>query len=370
VVCFLLTQMARMGAIVYLLALAVAPLTGWPIARTIVLTGAVITLYTMAGGMKAVVWVGVLQSFVLVSGIVICLTALLLKAPGGMSGVLQTGATYDKFSLGSFGPSLQEPTFWVVFAYALAIQLANFSVDQSYVQRYIAARSDRDAARSVWLTAILYVPAAAIFFFIGTALFVFYRARPEMLGAVSKADQVFPHFIATQLPAGMAGLVVAALFAASMDANLNNMATLTLCDLYRRYLRPRAGERESMLVLRGSTIAWGAAGTGVGLGMISVGNALDKWWQLAGLFSGGVLGLFLLGFLSRRSTNAAAMIAVILGILATVWMSLPGLGVEVPAALRNPLHSHLTIVVATLTIFLTGLLLSRLLGRPATGRSE
>jgi SSS family solute:Na+ symporter len=367
VVCFLLVQMARMGAIVYLLAITVEQLTGWPVVATIFVTGAIITLYTMAGGMAAVVWVGVLQSTVLIAGVAICVAALLWKIPGGFSEVVETGRAAGKFSLGSFGPGLSQPTFWVVFVYGLAINLANFSVDQSYVQRYITARSDRDAAKSVWITALFYVPVAAIFFFVGTALFVFYGERPELLGAVTKADKVFPHFIATQLPAGIAGLVVAALFASSMDANLNNMATLTLCDIYKRYFRPQAGERESLLVLRTSTVAWGIAGTAMGLWMIRVGNVLDEWWKLAGLFSGGVLGLFLLGLILRRPAPWAGLPAIVVGILVTVWLTLPAL-VDVPASIRNPMHSHMTIVVATLVMFFTGFVVAAL--RPGSRREK
>ena len=153
----------------------------------------------------------------------------------------------------------------------------------------------------------------------------------------------------------MAGLVVAAIFAASMDSNLNSMATLTLCDIYQRYFRPAAGQRESMCVLHLSTLFWGAVGTGIALALIATGDTvLDAWWNLAGIFSGGVLGLFLLGLVSRRADRAAAATGVILGVLVIVWMTLPKL-IDVPEPLRNPLHTHMTIVVATLTIFLVGL---------------
>jgi SSS family solute:Na+ symporter len=359
VACFLLTQVARMATVFYLLALAVAPLTGWRVESTILLTGALITVYTLCGGMRAVVWVGVLQSFVLLAGPAICILVLMSKAPGGLSGIIETGAGEGKFSLGSFGTSLAEPTFWVVFIYGLVINVGNFAVDQSYVQRYMTARSDREAAKGVWITALLYVPVAGVFFFIGTALFVFYSAQPGLLGSVAKADEVFPRFIATQLPLGCAGLVVAAIFAASMDSNLNSMATLTLCDLYKRYLRPAAGERESMHVLRLSTFAWGAICTGAALAMIQVASVLDAWWKLAGIFSGGMLGLFLLGMISRAG-NAAAITAVFVGVLGIVWMTLStadrwpdGL-----SHLRNPMHSYMTTVVGTLTILLIGLLLA------------
>ncbi len=372
VVCFLLYQMARTGSVVYLLAMAVAQLTDWSVPTTIIVTGALMTIYTFAGGIKAVVWVGVLQSAVLIAGTLACLLAVAMKTPGGAAEILRAGAAQDKFSLGSFSLSLTSSTFWVVFVFGLVTHLTNFGVDQSYVQRYLTARSDRDAKRSVWLTALLYVPVAPIFFFIGTGLFVFYQQQPELLGSAMKADAVFPHFIVKQLPLGFAGLVVAAIFAASMDANLNSMATLTLCDLYKPYLRPTAGERESLRVLHASTLVWGAAGTAVGLAMIRVETALDAWWNLAGLFSGGVLGLFLLSLVSRRAGPVAGATAVACGVAVMAWMALPSLEstlkITLPALLRNPLHANMTIVVGTLTIFVVGLVVSLLRPEPATPR--
>jgi len=363
VVCFLLTQMARMGTVVYLLALAVAPLVGWDVKIVILVAGTLMTTYTVLGGIRAVVWTGVLQSLVLVAGPLVCVAALLLKTPGGLLQILDVGWAEHKFSLGSLGPSLTQPTFWVVLVYGLVINLGNFGIDQSYVQRYITARNDREAAKSVWLAALLYVPTAAVFFFIGTSLFAFYGARPELLGSVTQPDQVFPHFIATQLPMGLAGLVVAAIFAASMDSNLNSMATLTLCDIYKRYIRPGAGEREAMRVLHVSTLLWGLLGTGVALAMIRAESALDVWWEMAGIFSGGMLGLFLLGLISRRANSPAALTGVTVGILLIVWMSLSPHWDWLPEPLRSPLHSFMTIVVGTLSILLVGLAVSRLTSR-------
>jgi solute:Na+ symporter, SSS family len=385
VLCFLLYQMARMGTVVYLLALAVAPLTGWRVTTTIVATGALMTVYTLAGGIKAVVWVGVLQSGVLIAGTLACLVAVILKTPGGIEGILSTGADHNKFSLGSFGPSLTTPTFWVIFVFGLVTHLTNFGVDQSYVQRYLTARSDGDAKRSIWLTTLLYVPTAPVFFFIGTSLFVFYGARPELLGAATKPDAVFPHFIATQLPVGLAGLVVAAIFAASMDSNLNSMATLTLCDLYKPYLRPRAGERESLRVLHASTLVWGVAGIGVGLAMIRVQGALNAWWDLAGLFSGGVLGLFLVSLTCPRAGRVAGLAAVVSGAAVMAWMTLPkleptlmylsrswgiALNFSLPGLLRNPLEGKLTIVVGTATIFLVGAVVGLMFPEPAAAKNS
>jgi SSS family solute:Na+ symporter len=361
VVCFLLYQTARMGTVIYLLAKAVAPLTGMPVRITIIVTGLLMTLYTLAGGIKAVVWAGVLQSIVLIGGTLVCIAMILLGTPGGAPGIISSGVAAEKFSLGGFGASLAgpDPTFWVVFVFGLVTHLTNFGVDQSYVQRYITARDDREATKSVWITTLMYVPVAGVFFFIGTALFAYYGSRPGTLPVGAGPDDVFPYFISTGLPAGVAGLVVAAIFAASMDSNLNSMATLTLFDIYKRYFRPDAGDREAMRVLYIATAIWGAMSIGMALAMIRVETALDAWWNLAGLLSGGVLGLFLIGLMTPRTDPVAAAIAVLLGAVAMIWMSLPSL-FNVPNQIRNPMHANMTIVVGTATILVVGLALTKL----------
>ena len=175
---------------------------------------------------------------------------------------------------------------------------------------------------------------------------------------------MFPHFIVAELPPGVTGLLVAAIFAAAMstvDSSLNSSATLILCDLYQRYVRPAAGERESMRVLHATTLAWGALGTGIGLvlAVSDIQSALDAWWKLSGIFSGGMLGLFLLGLISRRAGNAAAATGVAVGVSVITWMTLslfPTLWPESLETLRSPLHSFLITVVGTLAILLVGVL--------------
>ena len=212
-------------------------------------------------------------------------------------------------------PLFADSTFWVVLCYGLVMNVGNFATDQSYVQRYITARDDREAKKSVWLTALLYVPVAAIFFFIGTGLFVFYQQHPELLESRHRRrTKYFRLFISQELPVGLAGLVIAAILAASMDSNLNSMATLTYCDIYQRYFRPQASEREAIYRPAAATLAWGVICTAVGIGMTYAQKSLlDAWWELSGIFSGGVLGLFLLGLMSRRVTSRAAAIAVTVG---------------------------------------------------------
>jgi SSS family solute:Na+ symporter len=366
VVCYLLTQVARLGTILYLLALALVPLTGWDIRTIIVGVGVVVIVYPLFGGTEAVIWTGVVQSGVLVTGALVCVVSLLAGMPEGPGQLFDVAVAGDKFSLGGFGGTLAQPTFWVVLVYGLVINLQNFGIDQSYVQRYITARSEPAAKSSVWLGALLYIPFSAVFFFIGTALFAFYQVQPELLpatiDAIAKPDAVFPGYISTQLPAGLAGLVIAALCAAAMDSNLNCMATLFLRDFYQRYLRPVVSEREAMRVLHLSTVAFGLVCIFAGLAMIRIKSALDVWWQLAGIFGGGMLGLFLLGRLSSRADSRAGLGGVIAGVVVILWMTFsPNLS-ALPETWRSPFHGLLILVFGTVTILVVGLAIAMLTG--------
>jgi SSS family solute:Na+ symporter len=360
VICYLLLQLARMGTIMYLLALALAPITGWSIPTLIVVTGVLVLAYTLYGGIEAVIWTDVVQSLVFVGGSLACLAALLYALPGGVGTYMQVGAAHDKFSLGSYGAGVGQSTFWVVLLYGLFINLQNFGIDQSYVQRYQAAASPAAARRAVWIGALLYVPTSLVFFLIGTGLFVFYTTFPERLpeAIAGSPDTVFPYFMVHELPAGLAGLLVASVFAAAqstISTSINSSATLVLCDLCDRYVRRVSVERERLLVLRVASLAVGLGGIAMALAMMRIKTALDAWWQLAGIASGGMLGLFLLGLLSRRATNRHGAVATAAGVLVIVWMTVS------PAwASRwsSPLHPNLVIVIGTTTILVVGLALS------------
>lgn len=362
-VCYLLTQLARMGSIMFLVALALHSLLGWDVKAIIIGMGILVFIYTFLGGIEAVIWTDVVQSIVLIGGALTCAMILLFNMPEGPGQLFAAAHQHSKFSLGSFGLSLSSPTFWVVLVYGIAINLQNFGIDQNYIQRYHTARTVKEAKKSVLLGSLMYIPVSALFIFIGTQLFAFYRASPELLPealkVVDKADKVFPHFIVNQLPAGFVGLLIAAIFAAAMstvDSSINSASTLILTDFYKRYFRPKAGDRESMKVLRISTFVWSLLGTIAALAMINVRSVLDAWWKLSGIFGGGMLGLFLLGYFSRRVRNVSAAIATTIGILVIMWMTFSP-GWDSPFA--SPFHSFLIPVIGTLGIFLVGLLLSR-----------
>ena len=368
-VCYLLTQLARMASILYLVAMALQPLTGWSVTTIILITGVLVTVYTMIGGIEAVIWTDVVQSVVLTVGAVVCVGLILFGMPEGPGQVFAIAREQDKFSLGSFGASLAAPTFWVVLVYGLVINLQNFGIDQSYVQRYHAARSEKEAGRSVWMAAWLYLPISGLLFFVGTGLFAFYSAQPELLSEGLAADKVFPHFIATELPTGATGLLVAAIFAAAMssiDTSLNSSSTLILEDFCKRYMMPNLSPQGSMLILYASTLALGIGGTLFAIVMMGEErNVLDVWWDLAGLFAGGMLGLFLLGMIARSARAPAALAGVAAGLAVILWMTFSSRLPEEWSQFRSPFNSFLTVVFGTMTILIVGLVVSGVMRRGA-----
>ena len=366
--CYLLTQLARVGAILFGVSLALHALTGWSLPVIIIGAGLAVTFYTLLGGIEAVIWTDVIQSLVLLVGAVVIAVLLIVDHPHGASEALHIAAGADKFSLGSFAADFTQSTFWVVLLFGLFINLNNFGIDQSFVQRYHAARDDASAKRSVWLGALLYVPVSALFFLIGSLLFSYYEASPALLQELQAAhpdgfaDKVLPHFIVHKLPAGVAGLLLAAICAAAMssiDTSLNSSATVTLKDFFQRHLKRGENETDALKILRGATLAWGILGTGVALAMMGQKSLLDAWWKLSGIFAGGMLGLFLLGLIARKADNASALTGVAIGVLVICWMTFNKAG-WIPENLRSPFHANMITVIGTLTIFLVGILMSQL----------
>ncbi|MDO9341442.1 MAG: sodium:solute symporter [Bacteroidales bacterium] len=367
--CYILTQLMRTGAILLLLALPLNALFGWNIKTVIIVTGIAITVYSMLGGIQAVIWTDAIQGIILIVGAVVCAIILTFSMPEGPGQVFEIAAANNKFSLGSFGTSLKDSTFWVVLIYGLFINLQNYGIDQNYVQRYMTTSSEKEAKSSALFGSLLYVPVSIVFFYIGTALFAYYTAQPDLLPAELKVpgagDKVFPHFIVNGLPAGVTGLLIASIFAAGMSTvatSINSTATIILSDYYKRYFNKEADEKSSMKILYSSSLIFGILGIIIALALVGVESVLDAWWGLASIFSGGMLGLFLLGYLSKKVRNIDAVIGVIVGALIIIWMSLSPIYFTEGNLLtfRSPFHSNLTIVFGTLAISLIGFVLMKL----------
>ena len=241
---YILLQIGRFAVVLYLTALALASLLAMDTATLILLLGGLTIAYTLIGGFAAVIWTDVVQSVVLLLGGVFCLYLLLSQMPGGWEQLSATATRQGKFALGSMDADLLVQGFWVIFIFGIVENLKNFSVDQNYVQRFLSAPSEAEARKSLWLGGLLYIPVSALFFMIGTALFVYYLNVPAA-GLPEQADKVFPYFIVNELPTGLVGLVIAGVLAAGMstlDSSLNSSATVWTVDFYKRLLRSDADD--------------------------------------------------------------------------------------------------------------------------------
>lgn len=351
--CYLLTQVSRIGSVLFLMALPMHSMLGWSVSSIIIITSLCVIVYSVFGGIKAVIWTDAIQGTILVLGALTCVIVLFFSFPEGIGQFFEVGSEFDKFSLGSFGPELGHSTFWVMLVYGIFINLQNYGIDQNYVQRYKSAKNDKSARFSALFGGLLYVPVSLLFFIIGTALFVYYQAHPGLLPADITGDKVFPYFIVHELPVGVTGLLIAAIFAAGMSTistSINSGATVILTDFFQRGKKD-VNEKRNMKILYSTSFILGLLGMGVGLAMMSVKSALDAWWSLAGIFSGGMLGLFLLGYVSKKVKNVYALIGTVCGVSLISWMTFSG---------QTIFHSYLTIVFGTITIFCVGLLLSML----------
>ena len=353
--CYLLTQIARMGSILFLLALPMNILMGWNIQMVIIITSIAIIVYSMLGGVKAVIWTEAIQG----GGALVCLGILLFSMPEGPVQTFEIAIAEDKFSLGSFDWGIGTSTFWVCLIYGVFTNLQNYGIDQNYVQRYHTAKSEKEAKFSALFGGYLFIPVSAVFFLIGTALYAYYQVYPELLPTDGiKADYVFPLFIVNQLPVGLTGLLIASIFAAGMSTvatSVTSSSTIILTDYYQR-IRKNTTDREKLFVLKLSSVVVGILGIIVALALVNVDSILDAWWKLSSIFSGGMLGLFLLGYLARKARNIHAVIGVICGVIligwisAAQWLGLPESGI----------HEYMAIVLGTIVIFLVGFLLASL----------
>jgi len=310
---FVLLQIGRMALVLWLPAIALSAVTGVNVYLCILLMGALATLYTALGGIEAVIWTDVLQVVVLAGGALLALATVTIDT-GGVLPVLSIAQSDAKLRTFLLSWDYTSPALYVVVLGYLSY-LAPYTADQAVVQRYLTTRDERQARRSVWTNAVLSVPATVIFFSLGTALFAFYKMHPERLNPSLQTDAIFPWFIAQQLPAGISGLVIAALFAAAMstlDSSLNSVATAITTDFFRRFL-PHVPDRSWLRLARWLTLLLGIVGTGAALFMatIDVASLWDQWMKILGLFGGGLAGLFLLGILTRRAHGTGALVGAV-----------------------------------------------------------
>jgi SSS family transporter len=308
---FLLFQISRLGVVIYLPSLVVSSLMGIDIVTCILLTSLVTTVYCFFGGIEAVVWTDVMQVFVLLGGALLSLVFIVNSLDGGVSQLMSEAMDENKFRLAILEWNMVEPVLWVVFLGGGLSQLVTFSSDQVVVQRYLTTSTEREAKKSIYTNALLTIPASLLFFGVGTALWVYFKNNPSDLSPHGRTDDVFPWFIAQQLPPGLSGLVIAGVFAATMStisSSMNSMATVVTTDFYPIF-RKRASDEARFAFARKTTIVIGVLGSGVSIYMDTIRNASvwDQYITIIGLLGGCLAGMFTAGIFFPRIHSRGIM---------------------------------------------------------------
>lgn len=356
---FLVMQLIRMAQVLFLVSIPIHVMTGVPIVWVIVGAGIFIAFYTIAGGIEAVVWTDVVQALILMLGGVLCFGVVAWNLPGGLGQIIAEGAADDKFSLGSLEWNVGERTFWTVLILGVINWLAIYSGDQNMVQRYLAAKSMREARKATLLYSALALPMWVMFFFVGTSLYVFYQTFPDPAVAALEADQVLPHFILTQIPAGLAGIVIAAILAAAMsslDSGINAVSTVCVVDLIRPYWKPGWSERTFLRVAQGIAAAVTVL---VVLGaLVFTGIEKESMNDISliatSIFGGCLMGLFLLGFFTTRVDGVAATTGMCAAIAVNVYLGF-GVGGLLPERMAPPIHDYWIAAAVNGTFLVTAL---------------
>ncbi len=319
-IAILLQLGGRMSIVLFLPSLAMAAVTGLDVVQSILIMGVVTILYTVMGGMKAVIWTDFIQVFVMLGGAFFAIGYVIANIDGGFGAFFATAAADDKFRTFDWSFDLTKATVWG-FLIVNIIGILTYPQDQVMMQRILSTKSDKEAGWSVWTLAAIIIPGSLTFFAIGTALYVFYKGHPDRLNPLLSTDSTFPQFIAAELPVGVTGLVIAGIFAASMStlsSCINSVATLVSVDFYERYAK-NPTPAKSVKLAEWMTFIAGAIGIGTAviLAKIDIQSALDKSFELAYLLGGGFAGCYGLGLFTKRTNWQGAAIGVVASLILT-----------------------------------------------------
>ena len=330
---FFLAHFSKMGTVFFLIALAFSKMTGFDTTTTIVIIGIIVVFITFLGGIEAVIWLDVIQGFLLITGGIVSLVVIMASIPGGPSAMWHVAVENGKTGFGPYAFDLTQLTFIVMVLNGIFYAIQKYGTDQTIVQRYLTAKSDKDAIKASLIGVLFSVPVWALFMFIGTALFSYYKISGDVLPEGIKPDAVFPIFIMSKLPVGVIGLVLAALLAAaisSLDSDLNCLSAICVEDYYVRF-KPDSSEKQRMMLSRIVVILAGIASILIALYYTKIGGkgVLGIVFTLYSIFSGGIAGLFLLGIFSRRANKKGVMVGIITSVLFTAWAVLTSTKFEI-----------------------------------------
>jgi len=314
---FLLMRASHVAIVIYAPSLILSLITGLPLVGCVLMMGLCTTLYTTLGGMKAVIWTDVMQFSTLMIGLFTVTWLSISHVPGGIPMVWRVVNDAGRLHLLNFSTDLSQlTTFWSAGIGGAFMALSTLGTDQAYLQRYFTTRSLKDGQRSILLDAIIVVPVSLLLYSVGPILYTFYHFNPDKLKQLPATDAILPFFVMTQLGGWLSGLVIASIFAASMavmSAGINALTTATTVDFYKRLLRPNCSDADAVLVGRIGTVAWGMLATIAAVFVGRLGPIINAFNLINSFLGGPILGIFLLGMLTRRARGTAAMVGAVAG---------------------------------------------------------
>ncbi|MBE7171913.1 MAG: sodium:solute symporter [Williamsia sp.] len=320
-IAFVLRQFSGMGTVFFLLAVALNSMTGGNMIAIILIVGGIIILVNLLGGMEAVIWLDVFQGFMLFASGIICIGVLLFSIKGGPAEIWNVASTHGRTGFAPYTLDFTRVTLVVMIVNGAFYAVQKYGTDQTVVQRYLTAKTDRGAIRASLMGILLTVPVWVVFMLIGTLLFVFYQTHT--LPAGIKSEGVFPYFIMTRLPTGVIGLILSGMISAavcSLSADLNSLAAVGVEDYYKK-ARPAKADKEYLTASKWIVVASGLLSIAIAMLYVSAGDegVLGIVFTLYAIFSGGIVGIFLLGLFSLRANRQGVNIAILVCILFTAY---------------------------------------------------
>ncbi len=344
-IAFIVGQSIRLSLILYLVALLVYEMTGLDPMVCILAGGIVTSFYTITGGIEAVIWTDFIQSFLLWGGGLACLIYAVCGVDGGIGTIVRTAAADGKFMFGDLNPatgqlersawgfSLVDKTVIMMLLVGLTNWLTEYSSNQNVIQKYVAAKNPKEATRAIWICCLCSVPTWAFFMFLGTSLYVYFKLNPDpnALAILSgeggrKAESILPYFVINFLPAGFSGLVIAGVLAAAMSSlssSINAISAVGIVDVYKRHLAPGRSDKHYVYA------AWGLSFIsslvmigGAAFLMLAQSKTLqDTATKIGAITAGGLLGLYCLGFLTRRGDGRAVALGIVTTLSYSLWIT-------------------------------------------------
>ncbi|MBA7620241.1 Sodium/glucose cotransporter [subsurface metagenome] len=300
---FFITRLLASGVRLYATCMAVGVIMGWPLAATITLFTIVSIVFIAFGGIKAVVWAGAYQTIFFVIAGVLVVVYLVQHIDGSLAAALQTAHEAGRLSTFNFKLALNEPTtFWAFSASGFFIGLVSFGTDQEMVQRLLTVETRKGSQKTIISTIVTVLPVYWLYLLVGTLLYVFYQQNSS-LSLPQELKEILPHFTRNVLPTGLKGLVLGAIFMASVDSPLSSLTSSFVTDIYRPLIHRHASEKHYLLVSRISVVGFGLVLAGIAAAFAPVENILWFAFQILSLTGGPMLGVFLLGLLTRRKAN-------------------------------------------------------------------